>query len=282
MIRLSVIIPANNEETYLPACLESLTRQELPQEVAQVIEIIVAANACHDRTVEIAEQYRQKAGHKGFGYRVLDIEEGGKLNALNRADEIAKGHMRAYVDADVVLSPHLLRLTLDALSRKSACYVSGELVVAPARSWISQHYAKLWSALPYMTSSVPGAGYFAVNEEGRKRWASFPEIIADDAYVRLLFEPGERIKVGAHYLWPVIEGFSGLVKVRHRQNRGLGEVYERFPHLIDNEDKAPLTFRGLLKLLFKMPVSLAVYCAVLTATRFSGQGARNGQWTRGR
>lgn len=280
-MKLSLIIPANNEEAFLPACLDALVQQELSASSRGEIEIIIAANACHDRTVEIGEEYRQKAEQKGFGYRVLDIKEGGKLNALNRADEIANGPMRAYLDADVILAPDMLDQIIAVLEGEGPLYASGTLVVAPAKSFISRHYARLWSNLPFMTGGVQGAGFFAVNEAGRALWSRFPDIIADDAYVRLLFTPDQRVKVRASYLWPVIEGAQNLIRVRARQNRGLLEVYEKFPELEKNEDKAPLTPGLLARLILGMPISFVIYCAILLGARRAARSGSN-QWTRGR
>src|ERR1044072_4004333 len=46
---ISVIIPAHNEETYLPETLEALRRQNYPW-----FEVIVVANGCTDHTAEAA------------------------------------------------------------------------------------------------------------------------------------------------------------------------------------------------------------------------------------
>src|SRR5438132_11066500 len=46
---ISIIIPAHNEEAYLPLTLDALKRQNYPR-----FEIIVVANGCNDRTAEVA------------------------------------------------------------------------------------------------------------------------------------------------------------------------------------------------------------------------------------
>ena len=40
-----------------------------------------------------------------------------------------------------------------------------------------------------------GVGVYALSEEGRRRFDEFPEVIADDGYVRMLFSGTERIRV---------------------------------------------------------------------------------------
>jgi len=274
---LSVIIPACNEADYICPCLEAL----LAQTIAGPVEIIVAANACTDETVAIARGLADRVGARGWTLVVLDIAEGGKPNALDQGDAAATGGMRLYLDADVICSPDLLSEIHRALDRPEAVYGSGQLVVAPARSWITRRFADLWSRLPFMTTDVAGAGLFAVNAAGRARWGNFPRIISDDGYVRLLFRPGERLKVAASYLWPMVEGWRALVRVRRRQDAGMREIAEKYPALLANEGKARVRLADHLRLFRETPVSYLVYVAVRLAVRFGGPG-RYGDWRRGR
>lgn len=277
---LSVIIPANNEAGYIEPCLEGLLAQTLVPGQIGGAEAIVAANACTDGTVAICESYRPRFEAAGWGLIVLDIAEGGKPNALNRADAAASGDMRAYLDADVVLSPEVLDRIVRVLSVDEPRYASGTMQVAPAKTWVTRHFAKVWTRLPFMTEGVPGAGLFAVNAAGRARWGDFPPIISDDTYVRLVFTPEERVGVPAPYSWPMVEGFSGLVKVRRRQDIGVAEVAGLYPQLMQNEGKAPLSRGDMLRLALKMPVSFAVYAAVLIRVKLSKH--QDKAWQRGR
>lgn len=276
---LSILIPANNEEAYLGPCLDSLLAQ---QEVGLPVEVIVAANACTDGTVALARSYARRFDAKGWPLKLLDIAEGGKPNALNRADAVAEGENRLYLDADIVLSPPLLAALAKVLDREDPVYASGTLKVAPAASWITRRYAQIWMRLPFMAETVPGAGLFAVNGPGRARWQEFPKIIADDGYVRLLFAPSERIAVAPHFLWPMVEGFATLVRVRLRQDDGVREIAETYPHLLKNEDKRPVTGADHRRLFLTAPLGYAVYTSVALAVRLSRVlGMRRG-WSRGR
>ena len=51
-MKISVIIPAHNEEKYITRCLESINAQQLPQ--GMQVETIVVLNRCTDKTKEIA------------------------------------------------------------------------------------------------------------------------------------------------------------------------------------------------------------------------------------
>lgn len=273
---LSVIIPACNEADYIGPCLEAL----LAQTITGPVEIVVAANGCTDATVAIARGHADRAAARGWRLVVLDITQGGKAGALDRGDAAATGEMRVYLDADVTVAPEMLAALRAVLARPEPAYASGELVVAPAKSWVTRRFADLWRRLPFMTTDVPGAGLYAVNAAGRARWARFPRIISDDGYVRLLFRPGERHRVGASYLWPMVEGLRALIRVRRRQDAGMRELEETFPELMANEGKAALRPADHLRLFAAAPVSYLVYTGVILAVRLGGLSGR--AWDRGR
>ena len=277
---LSIIIPANNEEAYIAACLEGLLAQTLTAARAGGVEVLVAATGCTDRTVAVAESLAPRFAAKGWELVVLDIPEGGKSNALNRTDATARGGMRAYLDADVICSPGLLEKIHAALDTDAARYASGRLQVAPSRNWVTRHFARLWAELPFMKTGVPGAGIFAVNAAGRARWDTFPKIISDDGYVRLLFSPEERILADAPYSWPMVDGFGQLVRVRRRQDAGMAEIAEKFPEILGNDPKPPITPADYLRLFLGQPVSFLVYISVMLTVRFGPNQTAGG--TRGR
>ncbi len=210
---------------------------------------------------------------------VLDIPEGNKANALNSADRQARGGIRIYLDADVTCDPGMVGALVDTLDRPEPAYASGQLRVAPAQNWTSRCYAAIWVRLPFMTDGVPGAGLFAVNAAGRKRWDQFPAIISDDSYVRLSFAPHERHGGAPGYDWPVPEGWSNLVRVRRRQDAGMEEIRRYYPEKLANEGKTPLTLGRLLKIALTAPIGFAVYIAISLAVRSKPMDFA---WNRGR
>src|SRR5699024_8577993 len=108
--------------------------------------------------------------------------------------------------------------------------------------------ARFWQTLPFVTQGVTGAGLFAVNEAGRKRWGQFPGIISDDTFVRLHFSESERHLVDRSYQWPIAQGFSRLVRVRRRQDNGVTEIAQKYPELMSNQGHAPPQGRNILQL----------------------------------
>lgn len=273
---MSVVIAARDEENYIGACIDALLAQD---ERAGAVEIIVAANACRDATVARALERADGATARGWRLKVLDLATPGKPVALNAADAEARGDMRVYLDADVRCSPRLLGLLRAALEDPAPRYATGRLTVDRAKSWVTQRYAAFWVCLPFVRGGATGAGLFAVNVAGRARWGAFPAIISDDTYARLQFEPQERVEVDADYIWPMVEGFAALVRVRRRQDAGVLEVLERYPQLQGREGKARLGLAGLAHAAVRAPLGFLVYGLVYVAVRLR---PKTSAWTRGR
>lgn len=94
---VSVVIPAYNEEKYLPATLESLVGQQTQQD----FEVIVVDNASTDRTSEIAKSFASRLKH----LRVVLEKEKGRGRARVTGFSQAKGDIILCTDADTVLPP---------------------------------------------------------------------------------------------------------------------------------------------------------------------------------
>lgn len=274
MTRLSIIIPAHQEADWIGQTLESLLLQRFDGDV----DAIVVANGCTDDTAARARESQPDFAARGWRLTVADLPQGGKPGALNHGDGIAHHGARIYLDADVRLGPGMLTALAEALACDRAVYASGRLVVAPARSATTRAYARFWSRLPFVADGVPGAGLFAVNAAGRARWARFPDIIADDAFVRLQFAPDERVRVDAAYFWPAAEGLRRLATVRRRQDAGVAEIARLYPALAARPSDRPMPGH-MARLAVRDPIGFAVYAAVRLAARFR-RGPQ--KWTRGR
>lgn len=272
---LSVIVPASNEEAYIGPCLTALFAST---PVPGGAEVIVVANGCRDATAVRARALASAARAAGWGFQVLDLAQGGKPNALNAGDAAATGDLRAYLDADVIVSPPVMAQLVQALAIEQARYAGATPRIPPARSAVTRAYARFWQRLPFAQSVAPGYGLFAVNAAGRARWGDFPAIISDDTFVRLQFAPEERVQVPGLYDWPMIEGFAALTRVRRRQDAGVAEIDRLYPGLLAREGKAALGKGRLIALALQDPVGFATYTAVSLAVKLG----KTGGWTRGR
>ncbi|WP_233352321.1 glycosyltransferase family 2 protein, partial [Pseudogemmobacter humi] len=259
--RLSVIIPASNEEGWIGDCLSAVFASD---PVPGGAEVIVVANGCRDATAGMA---RRAAVPAGWDLRVLELAEGSKPGALNAGDALARGPLRVYLDADCVVSPGVLAGLCAALAPDAPLYAGAAPVIPRARSWLTRAYARFWQRLPFARSVAPGYGLYAVNAAGRARWGAFPRLISDDTFVRLQFLPGERVQIAAPYSWPMAEGFAALVRVRRRQDAGVRELAALHPGILAREGKEAVGAAGLLRLALRDPPGFAVYAAVSLAVR---------------
>jgi glycosyltransferase involved in cell wall biosynthesis len=116
MPRISLIIPAFNEELLLPRLLDSVdTARQRYDAGLQGVEVIVADNASTDRTAEVAHSW---------GCRVVRVEKRSIAAARNGGARVAEGEVLAFVDADSLLHPE----TFNAIERT----ISSGLVVVGA------------------------------------------------------------------------------------------------------------------------------------------------------
>jgi glycosyltransferase involved in cell wall biosynthesis len=114
-MRLSFVVPAYNEEAYLPACLESILSQIDPGTTglpAGTCEIIVVNNASTDRTREVALRYP--------GVTVVDEPRKGLTFARQAGFAASTGALIANVDADSRLTPGWVAKVLSTFAEAEA------------------------------------------------------------------------------------------------------------------------------------------------------------------
>ena len=105
MPHISLVIPAFNEEDFLPALLNTVDEARAQYAGDQdAIEVVVADNGSTDRTAEIAADR---------GCRVASVERRRIAAARNAGARIAQSDIVAFVDADSLIHPD----TLNAIDR---------------------------------------------------------------------------------------------------------------------------------------------------------------------
>jgi glycosyltransferase involved in cell wall biosynthesis len=110
-MRLSFVVPAYNEEAYLPACLDSILDQThaLP---AGTVEIIVVNNASTDRTRDVALSYP--------AVTLVDEPRKGLTFARQAGFAASSGELIANVDADSRLTPNWVTQVLSTFAESEA------------------------------------------------------------------------------------------------------------------------------------------------------------------
>jgi len=105
--KVSILISTRDEESNIGSCLDSLLNQYYPK---SKIEIIVADDDSHDRTIEIIESYCAR----NTMITKIDVKQDinhlkAKANALAQAADIATGDYFLFTDADVKMPPGWVR-----------------------------------------------------------------------------------------------------------------------------------------------------------------------------
>jgi glycosyltransferase involved in cell wall biosynthesis len=256
---ISIIVPAHNESSVIARTLGAWADNPSPE----AIDVVVVCNACADNTANVARRFAPTV-------RVVETEIAGKTHALNLGDRIAQTFPRIYADADIVLTVDAIRALTRRLERGDV------LIVAPTPeinlagcSWSVRKYYEVRSRLPSSREGIGGSGVYALSDEGRRRFTQFPNVIADDLYVRLQFKPEERetLPHAKSIVFPP-RTISRLIAVRTRAYTGIRELAFRALEL--NANKGETNHRTLLAL-FKEPrlwPGLLIYCYVNLLGRF--------------
>lgn len=187
----SVVVPAHNEEHGLHRCLAALLADARPGE----FDVVVVANACTDRTSDIARGFADR------GVRCVETPVPSKSNALNLGDAAVRQLPRIYLDADVVISTAAAREMAWALTDRRFLAAAPRLHVdTTGANRLASAYVRVWESLPVFDSGYVGSGCYALSAEGRARFDRFPDLIGDDLFVNRLFRPSEKLTLSDHQL----------------------------------------------------------------------------------
>ncbi|UWQ21806.1 glycosyltransferase [Jannaschia sp. W003] len=266
---VKVIVPCRDEQRVVGPCLSALVASPMPAGWRLAIDVV--ANGCRDRSAAVVRRAAAEAGDAGVALRLIEIAEGSKTAALNRA--LPEGAaVLVHVDADVVVDPSLIGALVAALGGRTPGYASGRVRAVHSGGWAAGCYARVWARLPFARREIPGCGLYAVNAAGRRRWGAFPDVVADDMFVRLLFRPHERREVEAGFAWPVPGTLRELAAVRRRWDFGNRELRRRYPGLGGGGARRRL--RDYAGPALAMPVASAVYAGVCLWSRCTLPQAR--------
>ncbi|MEN8216559.1 MAG: glycosyltransferase [Pseudomonadota bacterium] len=259
---ISIIIPAHNEERVIGRCLTTLLQNLNPEEA----DIIVVCNGCTDQTAKVVQSTAREI-------QLLETPVASKANALNLGDEHANGFPRFYIDADIMISGEDVKKLAQALKKDSLLAASPVMKMElKERPWVIKAFYQIWCRLPYVTQGTIGGGVYALSKKGKERFEKFPEITADDAFIRFLFSPSERgvVRSAAVTVFPP-RCLSDLIRIRIRNDFGNYELKKTFPELAARYDESNIggTFFSLFKKISLWP-ALLVYTSISIYSRLGG------------
>jgi glycosyltransferase involved in cell wall biosynthesis len=105
--RFSVVIPAYNEERYLPRLIDTIDAARASYGRPEAVEVVVADNQSTDNTAAIAA---------ARGCRVVSVEKRVIAAARNRGARAARGEILCFIDADARIHPETFRAIDEALA----------------------------------------------------------------------------------------------------------------------------------------------------------------------
>lgn len=158
MVKVSIIVPVHNSETYLHKCVESLLAQTLEE-----IEIILVDDCSQDSSRQLIENYvNQNPGKVRGLYLEENLRQGG---ARNRGMSIAEGTYIAFVDSDDFVEPDMCRALFEAAKGADMCgadyyiddgktlkdkdldYGEGLEMTLQRKAWFAGHCGYFWSRI---------------------------------------------------------------------------------------------------------------------------------------
>lgn len=115
MKKISVIVPAHNEEQFIGKCLKSI--QAASRRCNNPVEVVVCLNRCTDNTESIA---------RSFDVHITFVEEPNVAKVRNQAVKVSSGDVVIAIDADSTMSENLIQEVLNKMD--SGRYVGGGIL----------------------------------------------------------------------------------------------------------------------------------------------------------
>jgi len=239
---ISIVIPAHDEGLVIGRTLDALITGALPDQ----LDVVVVCNGCTDNTAAIARSF-------GTPVRVIETTLANKSHALNLGDLAARAFPRVYVDADVVVTLSTIRALVERLER-------GDVMAVAPRPYFDltgcsgsvRAFYNIRCRLPSFNEGIGGSGVYALSEIGRRRFGDFPNLIADDTYVRVQFKREERETVSsAKSIVFAPHTIKALVAIEARADFGTFELDRLCPELVANKGES--NHKALMGL-FKHPM----------------------------
>jgi glycosyltransferase involved in cell wall biosynthesis len=174
-MRLSIIVPAYNEQDYLPDCLEHLLAEVRRCPDPDAVEVLVVDNASVDATAEVARRVP--------GVRVVHEPNKGLTKARQAGLQAATGELIGYVDADTRMPPGWIARVLRTFERhpRVVC-VSGPYIYYDAKHWqramVRLYWVLLASPAYWMTRYMVVGGNFAARRSALEQIGGFDTEIA--------------------------------------------------------------------------------------------------------
>ena len=218
--RVSIVIPAFNEEKTIAKAIESCLNLNYPKDK---LEVIVVNDGSTDRTREICETYAKKGLIK-----LINKKNEGKAKALNLGIKHASGEIIGCLDADSYYQEDALLKMIGYFKDKEVAAVTPALKTEEPKNWLEkiQHLEYLFSIYLRKLFSflnciyvIPGPGSLYRRDVLELVGGFDPENLVEDTDIALKIQKhGFRVEnsVNAVVHTHIPRTFRGLLKQRLR------------------------------------------------------------------
>jgi len=255
--KVTILVPAFNEEMVIEASIESLLVQTYPY-----IEVLVIDDGSKDRTYEYAKRFEHVDGYKSV--KALTKPNGGKSRALNFGIENCSGELIMVVDADSKLEPDAVELLVQSFTSPEIAAVAGSVsVINRGNTWANLQALEYIEGLNMVRNAqaflklvniIPGPiGMFrrsALEEVGGYDHDTYAEDC--DLTLKLIAE-GYKIdfEPDAIAYTEAPEDLLDLIKQRYRWTRGILQAIRKHKEYLFNWRKRTSTSFVLWYMLFE-------------------------------
>ena len=111
-MKISVVTVAYNSEKGIGKTIESVLRQSWED-----VEYLIIDGKSSDRTVEIAESYRNALEEKGIMYQIVSEPDNGIYDAMNKGIRMASGDVIGLLNSEDTYEPCALQTVAETFAR---------------------------------------------------------------------------------------------------------------------------------------------------------------------
>ena len=191
---VSIITVAYNSEKTIKRTMESVLNQTYSE-----IEYIVVDGASRDKTVSIAESYRESFEKKGYLFRILSEPDRGIYDAMNKGIRMAAGAVIGLINSDDWYEPEAVARSVKKLYEAGCDITFGDILLhrtnggvilkraVPGKIETSRHWnhptmfvrAGVYKAFPFPCHGIHDdyACYLAMKKAGKKV-GTIPHVLA--------------------------------------------------------------------------------------------------------
>jgi len=246
--RVTIVVPAYNEEVVILKALKSLKRQTYPN-----LEILVVDDGSTDRTYIKAKHMEFEKGRRRLV--VYRKKNGGKANAINYGIGRATGELIVVVDADSRLKENAIELMVPYFEDPDMAAVAGSVYVANRNNWLTQAQAleyieglnmvRMGQAFFKMVNIVPGPLGMFRKKYLYKVGLYDSDTFAEDCDLTLkLLMAGYKVdyEPDAIAYTEAPDDLVSFVKQRYRWTRGILQAIKKHKHHLWNLRKPRMSF----------------------------------------